>query len=74
MPFEVYAHQFLPVEDLRNNHGYLSLAFLLYFGQIFFGIVDSSLISPKLLCQVLEEGGILAMPASSTRFDPGSCP
>ncbi|XP_038972516.1 probable low-specificity L-threonine aldolase 1 [Phoenix dactylifera] len=33
---------------------------------IFFSIVDSSLMSPKRLCQVLEERGVLAMPASST--------
>nr|XP_010906817.1 probable low-specificity L-threonine aldolase 1 isoform X2 [Elaeis guineensis] len=33
---------------------------------IFFSIADSSLISPKRLCQVLEVHGILAMPASST--------
>ena len=32
-----------------------------------------SLISPKRLYQVLQERGILTMPASSTRFDLGSC-
>ncbi|XP_029117212.2 low-specificity L-threonine aldolase 1 isoform X2 [Elaeis guineensis] len=33
---------------------------------VFFDIVESSLITPERLCQVLEEHGVLAMPASST--------